>query len=174
MKTFFKALFAVFSLVFIFYLLLPTPSFPEPPPDALQSDEPADLEDSLRRGYFTDLSRQEVLEHYQKEFNKSPLGNFSLPTYRLNYPPEEAQTRIRDQTRSTFLEEIVHPFRESLFINGFEPKVAKDVIVIEDKTWRQKIIVKYVQSKTSIRMIAGIATLVLACILFREWGKEFK
>ncbi len=104
MKTFFKALFIVFSLVFIFYLLLPTPSFPEPPPDALQSDEPADLEDPLRRGYFTDLSRQEVLEHYQKEFNKSPLGNFSLPTHKLNYPPEEAQTRIRDKTRSTMLE----------------------------------------------------------------------
>jgi len=174
MKALFKILFVVSSLVFIFYLLLPTPSFPEPPPDALQSDEPADLEDPLRRGYFTDLSRQEVLEHYQKEFNKSPLGNFSLPTYRLNYPPEEAQTRIRDQTRSTFLEEIVHPFRESLFINGFEPKFDKDVILIEDKIWRQKIIVKYVQSRTFIRVVAGIATLTLACILFREWGKEFK
>lgn len=174
MKTFFKILFAVFSLVFIFYLLLPAPSFPEPPPDTLQSNEPADLEDPLRRGYFTDLSRQEVLEHYQKEFNKSPFGNLGLPTYRLNYPPEEAQTKIRDQTRSTFLEEIVHPFRESLFINGFEPKLDKDVILIEDKIWRQKIIVKYVQSKTLIRAIAGMATLVLVYVLFREWGKEFK
>jgi len=174
MKTFFKALLVVFSFVFIFYLLLPAPSFPEPPQDALQSDEPADVEDPLRRGYYTDLSRQEVLEHYQKEFNKSPLGNLSLPTYRLNYPPEEAQTRIRDQTRSTFLEEIVHPFRESLFINGFEPKLDKDMKLIEDKSWRQKIIVKYVQSRTFIRVVAGIATLTLACILFREWGKEFK
>ena len=174
MKTFLKALFVVFSLVFIFYLLLPAPSFPEPPSDALQSDEPADLEDPLRRGYFTDLSRQGVLEHYQKEFSGSPLGNLSLPTYRLNYPPEEAQTKIRDQTRSTFLEEIVHPFRESLFVNGFEPKLDKDVILIEDKIWRQKIIIKYVQSRTLIRVVAGIVTLALACILFREWGKEFK
>jgi hypothetical protein len=61
-----------------------------------------------------------------------------------------------------------------LFINGFEPKFDKDVILIEDKSWRQKIIVKYVQSKTSIRVIAGMATLVLAYILFREWGKELK
>jgi len=174
MKTFFKALFVVFSLVFIFYLALPAPSFPEPPSDALQSGEPADLEDPLRRGYFTDLSRQEVLEHYQKEFSGSPLGSLSLPTYRLNYPPEEAQTRIRDQTRSTFLEEIVHPFRESLFVNGFEPKLDKDVILIEDKIWRQKIIIKYVQSRTFIRVAAGIATLTLAYILFREWGKELK
>jgi len=166
MKIFLKILFAVFSLLFIFYLLLPAPSFPEPPPDALQSNEPADLEDPLRRGYFTDLSRQEVLEHYQKEF-----GLFS---YRLNYPPEEAQTRIRDQTRSTFLEEIVHPFRESLFINGFEPKEAKDVIVIDGKTWRQKVIVKYVPSKTLIRVAAGAMTLVLAYILFREWGGELR
>lgn len=166
MKALFKILFIVFSLALVFYLLLPAPPFPEPLPGALQSDEPADLEDPLRRGYFTDLSRQEVLEHYQEEF-----GPFS---YRLNYPPEEAQTKIRDQTRSTFLEEIVHPFRESLFINGFEPKEAKDVIVIGDKSWRQKIIVKYVQSKSSIRVIAGMATLVLAYVLFREWGKEFK
>ena len=51
------------------------------------------------------------MSHYTKQFGWGE---------RLNYPPEDAQTLIRDQTQATFLEEIVHPMRESLFIAGNE------------------------------------------------------
>ncbi len=146
----------IFSALFI-YTLAPNPKFPNPPPGALQSKEPGDSEDlSVRRAYFTNFTREEVMKHYQNEFKG----------YRLNYPPEEAATIIRDQTRSTFLEEIVHPFRESFYVNGFEPKNAKDAIEIAGLPWRQKITVKYVPSnlifRSFVMILTGLATFLLA------------
>ena len=169
MGTILKLGFFIFSGILVFYLLLPNPSFPEPPPDALQSNEPADTETTLRRAYFTNFTREEVLVHYKNQLEKSAFLGVPLPTYRLNYPPEEAKTIIRDQTRSTFLEEIVHPLRESIFINGFEPKDPKDAIFIDEKFWRQKIIVRFVPNSTLFRLAIVIPTLFLLVVIFRNW-----
>lgn len=166
MKKLLVILFFVFSVLLFVYVSLPSPNFPKPPPDSFQSNEPADSETSLRRAYFTNLTREEVINHYKKEFNKG----FNIYTPRLNYPPEESKTIIRDQTRSTFLEEIVHPLRESLYINGFEPKTEKDTIIIEDRNWRQKIIIKYVPSSLWIRFIVMGLTLAATFILVREYS----
>lgn len=152
----------IFFVIFV-YSILPTPKFPNPPPGALQSKERGDSEDlSVRRAYFTNLNREEVMKYYQSEFKG----------YRLNYPPEEAYTIIRDQTRSTFLEEIVHPFRESFYINGFEPKNAKDAIEIERLSWRQKITVKYVPSNIFLRSFVVILTGMATLLLFNIWMKK--
>ena len=107
--------------------------------------------------------------HYSKQFSKSTFSVIPLPTFRLNYPPEEAQTVIRDQTRSTFLEEIVHPFRESLFVNGFEPKDPKDVVFIENKVWRQKITIRLVPSKGIVRLVVATFALLLIGVVSKEW-----
>src|SRR3989344_9066600 len=98
-------LFFIFSLPLFYYVSLPNPELPDIPPNSVQSNQPADVETPLRRGYYTNLSREEVIEFYKNEFNKKN----KLYTLRLNYPPEESQTIIRDQTRSTYLEELVHP-----------------------------------------------------------------
>jgi hypothetical protein len=174
MKKFLLIILVFLSSIFLFYLALPNPQFPEPPTDALQSKEPADTETPLRRAYFTNLTREEVLSHYQKQLEHASILNFPLLTYRLNYPPEESQTIIRDQTRSTFLEEIAHPFRESVYVNGFEPKEPKDAIFIADRPWRQKIIIKYVPSNVYIRLGVALATLVMIGFLSKEWLLEFK
>ncbi len=152
----------IFSVLFV-YTLIPNPKFPNPPEGALQSKEPGDSENlSVRRAYFTNLSREEVMKHYQNEFKG----------YRLNYPPEEAATIIRDQTRSTFLEEIVHPFRESFYVNGFEPKNAKDAIEIAGLSWRQKITVKYIPSNLIFRSFVMILTGLAAFLLAGVWMKK--
>src|SRR3990167_2657438 len=169
MKIVLQATFFLISLVFLLYLSLPSPEFPKPLNEAYQSREPADIETPLRRGYYTDYGRNEVLVHYQDQFRKSTFLGLPLPTYRLNYPPEEAQTIIRDQARSTFLEEIVHPFRESIFVNGFEPKDPKDAIFISERHWRQKIIVRFVPSSPVIRLAVAIPTLFLLFVIFRNW-----
>ena len=153
-----KGLFILFSVLLLTYVLLPSPSFPNPPPGSRQSEEDGDNETLLRRAYFTDFTRQEVLDFYQKQFRG----------YRLNYPPEESQTLIRDQTRSTFLEEIVHPFRESIFVNGFEPKVAKDEIWYKGVHYRQKIIIKYIPSNIFVRLSISILTILTIWILVKE------
>lgn len=173
MKSFVKIVYIIYSVVFISYLILPNPGFPEPPADSVQSNEPADTETSLRRAYFTNFSREEVLQHYEDQSVKSSFLDLSLLTLRLNYPPEEARTVIRDQTRSTFLEEIVHPARDSLFINGFEPKEKKDVINIEGRPWRQKIIVRFVPSSQFVRLLVGILTLLLIVLVYKAWEEIF-
>jgi len=161
-----KALF-VFTILLMFviggrYLLIPSPPFPAPPPDALQSNEPADTETSLRRAFFTDYTRDQVIKHYEAQWQYLSIVN-------LNYPPEEAQSIIRDQTRSTYLEELVHPFRESLFINGFEPQTDKNEIWIEGKHFEQKIIIRYVPSPLLARVSVFILTIIATAILFWQW-----
>lgn len=163
MKTVLRIIIVLIYFFIFLYVIVPTPKFPDPPPGALQSKESGDSEDlSVRRAYFTNLTREEVMKHYQKEFKG----------YRLNYPPEEAATIIRDQTRSTFLEEIVHPFRESFYVNGFEPKDAKDAIEIEGLPWRQKITVKYITSKVLVRSIVVVLSEMISLILLNVWMKK--
>ena len=172
MKNAVKYFFLLLSLIFLVYLSLPGSSFPNQLPDAIRSGEPADMETPLRREYYTDILRSNVMDHYLREFSNK--GSILYPTYRLNYPPEESQTRVRDQTRSTYLEEIVHPFRESIYVNGMEPKLAKDVIVIDDKNWNAKVIVRYLPSNVVIRIVIGILTILMIYLVFREWKRSLK
>lgn len=164
-----KLIYLIFSAILLFYVALPNPKFPEPPPGSIVSQEPADTENPLRKGYYSDLSRNQVLDYYQGKMKNSSLLNLPLPSYPLNYPPEEAQTLIRDQTKSTFLEEIVHPFRESLFINGFEPSDPQNIIEINGKVWKQKLIIKSVGSIPFIRLTITTLSLVLFWTVVSKW-----
>jgi hypothetical protein len=108
-----------------------------------------------------------VLEYYTKVFSWSGWG-MPLPTYRLNYPPEEAQTIIREQTRSSYLEEIVHPLRESFYVNGYEPKESEDKISVDGQPYTSKVTVRYVRSNVAVRAgVFGVA-LVAGWWLGRE------
>ncbi|MBL7036655.1 hypothetical protein ISR94_02300 [Candidatus Microgenomates bacterium] len=165
MNKFLKILFFLFSVGLLAYVILPSPAFPNPPEAVVQSDEPADLESPLRRGYFTNLTRSEIIAHYQTEFNK-PKNFYTL---RLNYPPEESQTIIRDQTKSTFLEELTHPLRESLFVSGFESEGTIYEFKVDGEVWAQKIIIKYVPSSIYIRLLVVTLTLASVYLLMREY-----
>lgn len=170
MKKLLATLYIIFCAAILFYVALPNFNFPNPPPDSVQSKEPADTETPLRRAYFTNYTRAQVLDWYEVQFRHSVFHNLPLPTYLLNYPPEDSQTIIRDQTRSTFLQEVVHPFRETLFINGFEPAPTDDTnrIVINGTHWRQKIIIRFIPTNIIFRLF--IATLTLASILIVYTG----
>ncbi len=153
------------SIFLLIYILPPSPEFPKPPSDFVQSFEPADTETLFRRGYYTNLNRAEVINHYEREFNKG----FNIYTPRLNYPPEDATLLIRDQTKSTFLEEIAHPLRESLYINGFEPKNEEYAQYYKGIRYNQKIIIRYVPSPVWIRVIILALTLAVGLALMREY-----
>lgn len=146
------------------YMTIASYPFPAPPPDALQSTEPADTESPLRRAYFTQYTRDQVIAHYSSQVSY-------LPVVRLNYPPEEAQTIIRDQTRSWYLEELTHPMRDSLYINGFIPQKAQDTIVIGGKPYAEKITIKYVPTTLTMRLFVSFAILIAIYFLFVEWKK---
>ena len=160
-------LLVILTVVLIVYSLLPSLSFPTPPPDSTQSMEDADTETPLRRAYFTNYDRESIIKHYQDQFKVYVFG-MALPSMRLNYPPEDAQTIIRDQTRSTFLEELVYPLRESLYINGFKPREAKDEIWYKGVHYEQKITVRFVPSNMIVRLVvvSGILVSIVLIIKF--------
>ncbi len=158
MKSILNALYILVLIVFITYLFPKSPPFPPPPPDAVQSMEKADTETTLRRAYFTNYTRDQIIAHYKAHFRH-------FPTLNLNYPPEDAQTLIRDQTRSYYLEELVHPFRESLYINGFIPTKAKDEIWYKGEHFQQKITIKYSPSNIYVRIILAVITSLVAYMI---------
>lgn len=104
----------------VIYLTLPTPATPDVS-NAVRSDEPGDTwQHPDQKGFYTNSNRATVIGEMQKKF-AIKLDGFTLPSYRLNYRPEEAFTFVRDQVSSYYLEEIVYPMRSSLFVNGWEP-----------------------------------------------------
>ncbi len=153
-------LFLLLSVVFLVYLALPEPEFPEALWDFKVSTQPADQETPLRRGYYTNITREQLMSHYSREFEWG---------MRLNYPPEESQTLIRDQTKSNFLEEIVHPMRESFFVSGYRPKSDQEILEVEGVRYEGKVIVKYVGSTLFIRLLVGVLTISVTWLLIREW-----
>ncbi len=158
-------------LVTAVYLALPSPAFPPPPPNSLQSDEPADTESVYRRAYYTDYSRSEIMAYYKKQFQSSPLGRLPLLQIRLNYPPEDAFTYIRDQTQSSWLEELVHPGRESIFINGFYPTKPTEQININGVHYLNKITVHYYPSRAVSRLTVLALTVIAVIWLKKEYGQ---
>lgn len=168
-----KAITGIFLLVFLLYLVIPSPKFPLQPPDSVQSLEDGDVEIPSRRGYFTDYDRAKVLAYYENQMRVELFG-IELPGYRLNYPPEDAQWLIRDQTKSTFLEEIVHPFRESLFVNGFESDDPQYAVSYRGVQFRQHITVKYSSSSLLVRVLIFWASLLLFFVVLRLLFCEFR
>ena len=160
-----KIVFVIFGIVLLTYLIWSAPHFPDTLWDYVSSTEPADRETPLRRGYFTNLTREQLMSHYAKEFGWGE---------RLNYPPEEAQTIIRDQTKATFLEEIVHPMRESIFVAGNEIEPGKGSFIADGKEFKLKVIVRYMSSNVFTRVLIGLSTLGLIWILGSEWVKTVK
>jgi len=119
-----KYLFAgVVYVLGIVYLTLPTPATPDLS-NASRSDEPGDTwQHPDQKGFYTNQTRAQVIGEMQGKF-AIIISGVTIPTYRLNYRPEETFEFVRDQVASNYLEEIVYPMRDSLFVNGWEPRNA--------------------------------------------------
>ncbi len=178
-----KKIWLILGIAISLYLLLPGPKLPPPDlPESLKSTEPGDTVQLPRiSAYFTDKTRSEVLEFYTDYFSRSSFLGIPLLTYRLNHPPEYVKQVIRDTTRSYYLEEIVHPFRESLFVNGFDWEKdvftkpehrAKNKILVGGKVWRAKITLRWFSSWVGVRVSVFWLAWGLGWMILREWGKE--
>lgn len=143
------------------YLLMPEPKFPPQPPQTYKSTEPADTESIYRQAYYTNLSRQEIMDYYYAAF-----GGWGL---RLNLPPEDSGTVIRDQTRSSYLEEDIHPFRENLFVNGYVPTKAAEAINIGGVHYLNKVTVHYIPSSPITRLTVLLGTSLVAWWIFKAY-----
>jgi len=123
MRLVFFFLFGIFFFSSFVYLVLPVSNVP-PLPNSQKSEEPGDTVQVPRvSAYYTNLKRAEVTDFYKKYFSKSSFLGLPLPVITLNHPPEYGRIVIRDQILSSYLEEYVHPLRDSLYVNGWEPDV---------------------------------------------------
>ena len=117
-----------------------------------------------------------MLAWYKQQFDRSSFMGIKLPTLLLNYPPENAQTIIRDQTGSTFLQEFTHPFRESIYINGFKPPSDNNrpIFFVGGKPWQQKIIIRYVPSSIWVREAVFIASALMIAVIYNAFEKSLR
>lgn len=144
------------------YLALPSPSFPPPPSGSYISQEPADTESIYRQAFYTNLSRSEIMNYYKSHF-RTPFQ------FDLNHPPEDATTLIRDQTRSSYLEELIHPWKEVLYVNGYVPTKPEDVIVRNGIVFSAKVTVHYVPSTLVARLTVLSMTALASYFLLKEY-----
>jgi len=177
-------------LLGVVYLILPEPVIPHLP-DSFKSTEPGDTwQIPGVWAYYTNLSRRESVDFFQGEFSRSSFLNFPLPILRLNHPPEYAQELIRETQRFNFCEELVHPFRESLFVTGWIPsedeiylaKSKKPIadFLIEGNHYTAKITLYHVPSSIWARILVWtgvvgmgvLLSLVIKSILFSPWKKR--
>ncbi len=177
MKKWLKITMAVVYLLGIVYLVLPEPVIPNLP-GALKSIEPGDTTQMPGVwAYYTNLSRREAVDFYKEAFSKSSFLKIPLPTYILNHPPEYARETIRATQQSNFYEEIVHPLRESLFVNGWIPKEDKVYLarslepmtefIIDGQNFSAKITLYHVRSTIWARILiwTGIISLIIMIIM---------
>ncbi|MFC1710104.1 hypothetical protein ACFL0F_00380 [Patescibacteria group bacterium] len=128
MKRLPKTLFILFSVVLFIYMLWPwgpkvVSDFKDLPDSAKSTLDGDTVQVPNVAGYFSENYRDFVVPYYVNEYQS--LINFPFAPLRLVYPPEYAYTAIKEQTQSTYLEELVYPLRNSLFVNGMEP-IGKD------------------------------------------------
>ena len=133
--------FCLFNILAIVYLIGPTPTLPDLV-NSVKSDEPGDTTQLKNvSAYYTNMSRTEVMNFYKAYYS----GPFRII---LNYPPETAKTIIKDTIQSYYLQEFVLPFKESLYINGFEWE--NDVFTKPEKRIVNKLIFKNKEYKAKI------------------------
>lgn len=161
------------------YLSLPAPKVPQLP-DAALSDEPGDTwQNPGQTAYFTNWERKQVLPYLQEDFSLEFVG-FTIPSYRLNYRPEEADKYIRKHIDSYYLEEIVHPLRESLFVHGWNPHksprfdhlsdddIRERLIIFKDEVYRSKIILNPYYSNLLVRALIWTAIFPASYYVFKQ------
>lgn len=171
-------LICLFVLGFI-YILLPGPNtvFDFPPlAKSVKSNLDGDTwQHTNIVAYYSDFQRDGITKFYKSFFGKSLLFGIPLPFISLNHPPEEAYRYVRDQQESTFLEEYTFPLRETIFVNGYEPRIENiihrknstdfvgNTIAYGDKRYKSKTTLRYYPSPLFFRVLVYIG-IWLSCV----------
>lgn len=143
-------------------------------PDSLKSDEPGDNQSEIV-AYFSNGRRKDVTNFYKNQMSYLNIFMFTIPPIRSNHPPEEAFTYIKDQQPSTYLEQYSLPFRDALYVNGFEPFNAQGKpyregatrIFVKNNFYDSKTTLHYYGSSLSIRIVIYILSWICIILLFK-------
>lgn len=123
--------------------------------------------------YFSNNYRRFSVPFYLELFKEKTFLPFN--PLRLNYPPEFAFTAIKDQTHSTYLEELVYPLRNSLFINGLEPfeeggepkYLGASLFGFGGKDHQTKVTLRYYPSSIFVRIIVWLGINIAVIYIYK-------
>lgn len=142
-------------------------------PDSGHSTLPGDVWQVPNiKAYFSDKYREYVTGFYFIDYKQR--NPFPFDPVNLNHPPEFAYTYIKDQTRSTYLEEYTYPLRDSVFVNGMEPFYESGEVRFEGATqhdydgdyYDTKVILRYYPSSLPVRLAVWLGIIVSVASLY--------
>jgi hypothetical protein len=173
------ALLCLFNIFAITYLISPIPTLPDLVNSA-KSDEPGDTVQLKNvSAYYTNMTRTEVMNFYKTYYS----GPFRII---INHPPEKSKEIIRDTTQSYYLEEFILPFKESLYINGFEwendvftkpENRVKNKLLFKEKEYKAKITIKTFPTSKPKRILAFLFTesaIIFSFYIYKSFLKKKK
>lgn len=150
----------LFNICALIYLISPTPVLPDLV-NSVKSDLPGDtVQIPNVAAYYTNMTRTEVMNFYKAYYS----GPFRVI---INHPPEKSQEILVNTIQSYYFEEYVLPFKESLYINGFEwendvftkpEKRIKNKLLYQDKEYKAKITIRTFPTSIPKRVIAFLLT----------------
>lgn len=124
-------------------------------------------------GYFSNNFRKFVVPFYIANYQQN--SHFPFPPLQLNHPPEYSWVVIKKHTETTYLEELVYPLRDSLYVNGYETfrpdgtAVFYSVPKLEEagQEWPTKHTLRLYTSNILVRLIVWAGILISISAIFR-------
>ncbi len=180
-----KIFFLVVFLLGLVYLTLPGPSKIEnfkALPNSRESRAWWDNDYSNSRSFFTNQYRTSVTGFYLEDFKQKNILATLIPPMKLNHPPEDAKIFIQNEQRSTYLEEYFYPFRESFFVNGFEPYdvTGKPVIremklvILDGIKYNSLVNIRLYHSSIFWRVLVYLGIWLSLILLFKVFKKALR
>ena len=177
MKFKLKKIFYIFSSLLLIYMLWPAPTKISDFPPLPDSDKSTLSGDTVQipnvAGYFSDNYREFVVPFYSKAYQSK--AHLPFPPLKLNHPPEFSWLTIKKHTDSTYLEELVYPLRDSLYVNGFEPFYfdgtpkfwGSTKFEVGDKDWFTKTTIRFYPANFIVRFLVWLLIVTSLLFLFK-------
>lgn len=172
-----KKIYITFCLLLLIYMVMPGPNSIADFTPLPNSDKSTLAGDTVQitnvTAFFSDSYRNFVVPFYSQDFRKKTWLPF--PPIKINHPPEVSWNVIKKHTDSTYLEEIVYPLRNSLYVNGFEPfyedgtpKFWGSAKLNEGKNlWFTKTTLRFFPSSLITRIIVWLGISISILLLYR-------
>ena len=172
-----KKIYIGFCLLLLIYMLWPSPNKISDFPALPNSDKSTLSGDTVQipnvAAYFSDNFREFVVPFYREDFQK--LSKLPFPPLTLNHPPEFSWTAIKKHTDSTYLEELVYPLRNSLYVNGFEPFYADKTpkfwgstkFEVDHHSWYTKTTMRFYPANLIVKFLVWLGIVTSLWLIFK-------
>ncbi len=176
-----KKILVIFACLLLIYMLWPgsgkISSFKALPNSAKSTLSGDTVQIPNVSAYFSNNFRKFVIPFYTENYQQNSFLPF--PPLRLNHPPEYSWDVIKKHTETTYLEELVYPLRDSLYINGYETfrpdgtPVFYSVPKLEEggREWFTKVTLRLYSSNFLIRIMVW-AGIIFSIIWISKLGRK--